>query len=97
MAEEDEATAGLVQKGSEYPKTQAKVGSTTEFSQTYSLTMWPPHPSDDDLADAVKSWQDDARERGLTPAKTAETEVSGEGGLTFIKVTGRVRKAASKE
>jgi len=97
MAEEDEAVAGLVEKGSEYPKTQAKSGSTSEYSQTYSFQIWPPHPTDDVLATAVKSWQDEARQLGLTPAKTAQTEVSGEGGLTFIKVTGRVRKAASKE
>jgi hypothetical protein len=97
MAEEDEATAGLVEKGSEYPKTQAKPGSTSEYTQTYRLQMWPPNPTDDDLAAAVKNWQDDARRSGLTPAKTADTEVSGEGGLMFIKVTGRVRKAASKE
>jgi hypothetical protein len=94
MADEDEAVAGLVGKNQEYPKTQAKVPSTSEFSQTYQFQIWPPNPSEDDLAAAVQSWQNDARQAGLAPSKNTSIDISGEGGLTFIKVTGRVRKAS---
>jgi hypothetical protein len=99
MAEEekdDEAQAGLVEKGGEYSKTKAKSASTSEFSKTYRLQIWPPTPSDETLAEVVELWQSDAREQGLVPAKTADTKVSGEGGLTFVEVTGRVKKAADK-
>jgi hypothetical protein len=94
--EEDEAQAGLVEKNEDYPKTKAKPTSTSEYSKVYRHQIWPPTPDEETLAGAVEQWQADAREAGLVPAKTADTEVRGEGGLTFITVTGRVKKAADK-
>lgn len=97
MAEEEEAKAGLVGKGTQYPKTAAKPAATAEFSQTYRLVCWPPTPSDEQLVKAVENWQEDARTAGLVPSKTAYTKVKGEGGITYVTVTGRVKKASAKE
>jgi hypothetical protein len=97
MAEEDEAKAGLVNKGKDYPKTSAKPTSTAEFVRTFQFLVWPPTPDDEHFESALAQWQDAARAEGLMPAKTADMTVTGEGGLTFIEVVGRVKKATAKE
>jgi len=94
MADEDEATAGLVGKNQEYPKTQAKPASTSEFEYTATFLHWPPVPSEDHLASALEQWQQAARDNGLVPAKTAEMATTGQDGRTYIKVVGRVKKAS---
>lgn len=95
MPEEDEAKAGLVAKGSEYPKSQADVAAVSEYSKTYRFMLWPPTPSDEQIANAIQNWRDDAKQLGLATSKNVVTNVSGNGGYTFIEVTGRVRKASS--
>jgi hypothetical protein len=92
MAEE-EAQAGLVDKGKDYPKTTAKAASTTEYSKTYRLHVWPPTLSEEDLAKHAAQLQADARAEGLVPARTVDVIVDGEGGITFVTCTTRVKKA----
>jgi len=94
--EEEEVEAGLVNKGQEYPKTQAKPASTSEYSRDYRFEVWPPSPSEEHFEQALEQWQADARAAGLVPAKTANMSAIGEGGLMFINVTGRVKKAAKE-